>query len=64
MMLNCFGIDKYDKLHAFMMHSVIFVTFRAKIITLSNFQMLAAMLMLCVKVLLFAIKQDYLTWKR
>jgi len=22
MMLNCFGIDKYDKLHGFMIHSV------------------------------------------
>ena len=35
MMLNCFGIDK---LHGFMMHSV-------KMITLSYFQMLAAMVL-------------------
>ena len=36
-MLNCFGIDK---LHGFMMHSVMLAVC---LITLSNFQLLAAM---------------------
>ena len=44
MMLNCFGIDTYDKLHGFMIHSVMLAVFRMKMITLSNFQMLVAML--------------------
>jgi len=44
MMLNCFGVDNYDKLHGFMIQSVMLVTFRMKMITPSNFQMLAAML--------------------
>ena len=53
MMLNCFGIDKYDKLHGFMMHSVILAVCR---ISCENdysfvFQMLAAMrLYMCVRV--------------
>ena len=42
MMLNCFIIEKYDKLHGFMMSCEPQIMFCAKIITLSDFQMLAA----------------------
>jgi len=44
MILNCFGIDKYDKWHGFMMYGVMWaVGHISQENYYSNFQMLAAM---------------------